>query len=125
MKKCLVKSVCLFVVLCGMLIFSAGCQEAEIRHITDEINTVQSQVASVAQAVGEATYDNNETLNLLRALQAGNTASSPWNPYALPIGAGLSGVIALLEALRRNEKGKRKWAEHELNNNNKGKNIAG
>lgn len=124
MKKCLVKSVCMLIVFCGMLIFSEGCQEAEIRHITDEINTVQSQVASVAQAVGEAEYGDNEMLNLLRAAQAGNVASSPWNPYALPIGAGLSGVIALLEALRRNEKGKRKWAEHELNNNNKGKTIA-
>lgn len=124
MKKWLRKSVCVLIVLCTMSIFSAGCQEAEIRHLLSEVNTVQSQVATVAQAVGQAEYGDNEMLNLLRAAQAGNTASSPWNPYALPIGAGLSGVIALLEALRRKEKDGRKFAEHELRNNNKGTNSA-
>lgn len=116
MSKKLGQLVCVFVVLCTMLVFSAGCQEAEIRHMTDEINTVNSQVATIAQAVGQASYNDNETLNLLYALQAGNTASAPFNPYVLPIGAGLSGVIGVLEVLRRKEQGGRKYAEHELRN---------
>jgi len=124
MLKWFTKSVCVLFVLCSMLVFSAGCQEAEIRHIADEINTVNSQVATIAQAIGQASYNDNETLNLLYALQAGNTASAPFNPYVLPIGAGLSGVIGVLEALRRKEKDGRKYAEHELRNNNKETNSA-
>lgn len=116
MFRKMIQTVFVSVLLVCMTILSTGCSEAEIRHITGEINTVQSQVATIADAIGQAAYDDDETLNLLRAIRAGNTASTPFNPYALPIGAGLSGVIALLESLRRHEKGKRKWAEHELNN---------
>ena len=112
------KFVCVLVISCSMLIL-CSCQEAEIRHLLSEVNTVQSQVATVAQAIGKAEYGDNELLNFFRAAQAGNIASAPVNPYVLPIGAGLSGIIALLEALRRNEKGKRQYAEHELRNNNK------
>lgn len=104
--------------LCG------GCQEYELRHITDEVGVINSRVAEVAQAVGRADYDDDEMLNLLRAIEAGNIVSSPWNPYTLPIGAGLTGIIALLEALRRKEQSSRKYAEHELRNNNKGNNSA-
>lgn len=124
MKRLIRKSVCVLALLCVMSIFSAGCQEAEIRHLLSEVNTVQGQVATVAQAVGKAEYGDDETLNLLRALQAGNTASAPFNPLALPIGAGLSSIIALLEGLRRVEKGKRQYAEHELRNGNNRSNNA-
>lgn len=115
------------VVLLTLLLTSVmilGCSEYQIRHIADEVNTVNSQVADIAHAIGQAEYDDDETLNILRALQAGNTASAPFNPYALPIGAGLSGIIAMLEALRRVEKGKRKYAEQELNNHNRRNNNA-
>lgn len=64
-------------------------------------------------------FDTDQTMELIETLQNVNTASAPLNPYAIPIGAGLAGVVAMLESLRRVEKGKRKYAEHELNNNKK------
>ncbi|KKM88741.1 hypothetical protein LCGC14_1255720 [marine sediment metagenome] len=115
------KLVCLFVMSIVFLFCMAGCTESQLRNVEQELTEVQGQVASVASAVGSQTYGPDETLNLLKALQAGNTASSPFNPYALPIGVGLTGIITVLEALRRKEKGSRKHAEHELRNGNNGK----
>lgn len=120
MNKRLRQLVCGFIMLCIIIFLLSGCQGQQLYDIADEVNTVNSQVATIAQAIGQASYNDNETLNLLYALQAGNTASAPFNPYVLPIGAGLSGVIGVLEVLRRKEQGGRKYAEHELRNNNKG-----
>ncbi len=64
-------------------------------------------------------YDSDPVIDILKDLQTTNATSAPLNPFAVPIGAGLTGIIAMLEALRRVEKGKRKYAEHELNNNKK------
>lgn len=58
-------------------------------------------------------------LNTVNHLAVANTASAPVNPYAVPIGIGLSGLVGILEALRRKEKSGRKHAEQELNGNNK------
>lgn len=103
------------------LLFMTGCAATGIRSLGDELSEVQGKVESVAAAVGKQMYGPDETLNLLKALQAGNTSSFPWNPYALPIGAGLTGIIAMLEALRRKEKSGRKYVEQELRNGNNGK----
>ena len=100
------------------LLFFTGCNESQLRQVNDELTEVQGKVASVAAAVGSTQYGPDETLNLLKALQAGNAASVPFNPYALPVGVGLAGIITMLEALRRKEKGSRKYAEHELKNGN-------
>lgn len=100
------------------LFFFAGCSAFEIRDLSHELSEVQDKVASVTAAVGKETYDFDKTLNLLKALQSGNQASIPFNPFALPIGIGLTGIITLLEALRRKEKGGRKHAEQQLKNGN-------
>ncbi len=112
--------VCMFVLSIIFLFCMTGCTESQLRHVEQELSAVQGKVESVTAAIGKQTYGPDETLNLLKALQVGNTASAPFNPYALPIGVGLSGMIALLEALRRKEKGSRKYAEHELRNGNNG-----
>ena len=112
------KLVCMLVLSVLFLFCMTGCTDSQLRHVESELSVVQGQVASVAAAVGRETYGPDETLNLLKALQAGNTASSPFNPYALPIGIGLTGIITMLEALRRKEKGGRKYAEQELKNGN-------
>lgn len=112
------KLVRLFVLSVLFLLCMTGCNASEIRDVQQELTEVQSKVASVATAVGRQTYGPDETLNLLKALQSGNTASAPFNPYALPIGIGLTGIITMLEALRRKEKGGRKHAEQELKNGN-------
>ena len=114
------KLVALFVSSIIFLFCMTGCTESQLRQVNDELTEVQGKVASVAAAIGKQTYGPDETLNLLKALQVGNTASAPFNPYALPIGVGLTGIITMLEALRRKEKGSRKYAEHELRNGNNG-----
>lgn len=71
-----------------------------------------------------ASYDSPfvETLvDVVEALSIANTASAPVNPYALPIGIGLAGITAMLEALRRKERAARKHAETKLNGNANGK----
>lgn len=58
-------------------------------------------------------------LDTVNHLAAANVASAPVNPYVIPIGVGLSGLVGIIEALRRKEKSGRKRAEQELNGNNK------
>ncbi len=113
------KHICILTLICACLLFVTGCVEFVQRDLSDNVGRVQSKVDNIAQAISNMEYGSDETINLLRVLQTGNAASSPFNPYALPIGAALTGLIAMLESLRRVEKGKRKYAEHELNNNNK------
>ena len=112
------KHICILTLICACLLFVTGCNEAEMRRYYNDYSLVQSKVETIAQSISNIEYGSDETINLLRVLQTANAASSPFNPLALPIGAGLTGLIALLESLRRVEKGKRKYAEHELNNNN-------
>jgi len=51
-------------------------------------------------------------VDTVSSLTVANTASTPVNPYATPIGVGLAGIIGMLEALRRKEKSARKYAEN-------------
>lgn len=65
------------------------------------------------------TADNFDVLlDTVNTLATVNVASAPLNPYAIPIGIGLSGIIGIIEALRRKEKSGRKHAEQTLNNSN-------
>lgn len=110
------KCCCSFFLLV-ILSFQTGCMTGnEMRDIAGKVNTVGRNVSEVAGAIEQAADDSDEVIVLLRSLQKVNTASSPINPLAVPIGAGLSGIIAVLEALRRKEQAGRKYAEHKLNN---------
>jgi hypothetical protein len=94
-----------------LLLCLTGCHEfAVVRPVNDTIETT-SDTSSV-----EAVVD------VVKSLISANTASAPVNPWATPIGIGLVGISAMLEALRRKEKSARKYAEHKLNNgtNNNG-----
>jgi len=120
MKKdlCLFRlGVCVFILVTG-LFFVSGCTEMQLRSLADQTSLVSGQVTEISQAVSQAEYSQDNMLNLLRAFEVGNAASVGFNPYALPIGAGLSGIIAMLEALRRKEKSSRKHAEYQLSNGN-------
>lgn len=75
--------------ICALLFFVSGCFE-EIHRDDTSLDTALDVVESLVNA---------------------NTASTPLNPYAAPIGVGLAGVAAMLEALRRKEKSGRKRAE--------------
>lgn len=78
----------------------AGCQDWAVR---PRLNGIIEPVPSTGPV--------DALLETITALTIANTASSPVNPYATPIGVGLAGVIAMLEALRRKEKAARKFAE--------------
>ncbi len=105
------------ILLSCLLCFQCGCfSGGEMRDIAGKVNTVGEHIKVVAGAIEEASEDTNDVITILKTIAAGNTASAPFNPYALPIGAGLSGIIALLEALRRKEQAGRKYAEQKLNN---------
>jgi uncharacterized membrane protein HdeD (DUF308 family) len=84
----------IFMVL-GCLLLLSGCFESTLRD-TGNLDALLSTVESLATA---------------------NVASAPVNPYVFPIGVGLSGIIGIIEALRRKEKAGRKHAEQELNGN--------
>ncbi len=93
------KFLCLIIIvefMCLMMFTVSGCHEYSQREPSD----------------------TNHAIDLFETLQTANAVTSPLNPLAIPIGAGLAGIVAMLESLRRVEKGKRKYAEHELNNNN-------
>ena len=98
------------------LFYMTGCSAYHRRDTRRQSAEVPGQVVSVNGALRGETYESDEVLNLLRILSAANTAAAGFNPYALPIGVALTGVITLLEALRRKEKGGRKYAESKLTN---------
>lgn len=60
-------------------------------------------------------------IEIAQAFSIANAASAPVNPFVLPIGVGLAGLTAILEALRRQEKSGRKHAESVINNGNNNK----
>lgn len=87
--------------ICSLLLLLAGCSEFAVRPEAQGVIEPMLKPSLVDALVGTVT-----------ALTVANTASSPVNPYAAPIGIGLTGVIAMLEALRRKERSARKFAEN-------------
>ncbi len=63
---------------------------AKYERIDEEIDRVQPQIEDIAAAVKATQLTNDEIANWLAILQAANQASVPFNPYALPISAGLA-----------------------------------
>jgi len=86
---------------------------AKFEKINEEINRVQPQVQQVAAAIKQADYspDDDTLMLLLKAAQAGNTASSPFNPYAVPIGLGLSLATIIAGWFAARERTKKAQAE--------------
>jgi len=90
------------------VLFITGCNEWAVH---PGQNGIPDQL--IEPALVDALVDT------VSALTVANTASTPVNPYATPIGVGLAGIIGMLEALRRKEKSARKYAEN--NNHAPGK----
>lgn len=67
----------------------------KVEKVNSEIDKVQDQQADIAKAINEVQYGDDGIVNLIKAAQAGNTASAPWNPYAAPI----AGILAIAEAV--------------------------
>ncbi len=95
------------------LLFIAGCIPASKQEVLDLTNTVNQIVPLVREAVSESSEDTKDKIEIVlgqvelvnkavataddpvEALKSGVAASSPFNPYAVPILAG----ITILEAL--------------------------
>jgi len=68
---------------------------ANINKISSEIDRVQTHVSGIATAIQQTPLSGDTAADWLAVLQTVNTASTPFNPYAVPISAGLAlaGVI--------------------------------
>lgn len=69
--------------------------------VQKETGRVAPQVQDVVTAVKNQELTGNELADWIALLQAGNAASTPFNPYAIPIGAGLTALSAILGAFAR------------------------
>lgn len=80
--------------------------------ISKEIDRVQPQVAVIAEAIRAAEYSGGDDLiTILEAIQAGNRVSGAFNPYALYVEAGLTGVIAILGLFAKKKANEAKASE--------------
>lgn len=78
---------------------------ARLAKINEEADRVQAQINVIAQALSGVLLSGDTTQDLIAQLQAANAASSGFNPYAIPVGAGLSILSLVLGWLaRRNAK---------------------
>lgn len=78
----------------------------KIDKANEEIDTVQSQVVDVAEAVTGADYVPGDDFgNLFKAAKAGTVASAPWNPYATII-ISILGLAEIITALFLTKKSK-------------------
>ncbi|KKN73443.1 hypothetical protein LCGC14_0400180 [marine sediment metagenome] len=83
--------------------------------VSEEIDRVQPQVADVIAAMIRAdTSGDDEVDNWVKLLQAGNQASTPWNPYALPATAALSLISMIWGFIKKKEaeKNRLKYKAH-------------
>lgn len=87
--------------ICALLLLLPGCLEWTTSPGAQGIPDPVIQPTLIGALVDTVT-----------ALTVANSASTPVNPYSAPIGIGLAGVIAMLEALRRKERSARKFAEN-------------
>lgn len=67
---------------------------AKVEKVSSEIDKVQEQQEEITKAINNVKYGDDGFLNVIKAAQAGNAASAPYNPYAAPI----AGILAIAEA---------------------------
>ncbi len=70
-----------------------------------EIDRVQPQISSIANAIKAANLGDDNVANWITLLQAANLGSTPWNPYALPITAALTLATTIYGLVKRKEAG--------------------
>jgi prefoldin subunit 5 len=92
---------------------------AKVAEINEEADRLQAQIDVIAKALEGVDLTGDDLQDFVAMLQAGNAASTGFNPYAIPIGAGLTILNLFLGWLaKRNgdEAGrqKKKYAAHKL-----------
>ena len=78
---------------------------AKIAEINKEADKIQAQIALIAQALQGVPLTGDTAQDFIAQLQAANTASSGFNPYVVPVGAGLSILSIFLGWLARRNAG--------------------
>lgn len=76
---------------------------AKLDKIHDEIDRVQPQMGAIVDAIDGAEASEDATLAIIKTLQAANSASTPFNPYAAPIAGVLAIVSAILGMVAKNK----------------------
>jgi hypothetical protein len=69
---------------------------AKVAKINKVADGVQAQIDVIAKALEGVPLTGDATLDFLAQLQAANAASAGFNPYAVPIGVGLSILTVVL-----------------------------
>lgn len=75
----------------------------KVEKASSEIDRVQPQVADIVAAIMAVNLGDNDIDNWIALLQAANQGSAPWNPYALPISAGLTLATLIYGLWKRRE----------------------
>jgi len=109
MKKYLFSIVFIFTVLS-----TGGCNVVPEK-VQKEANRVIPQVQGIASAVAEQQLSGNEPADWIALIQAGNAASAPFTPYAVPVGAGLTALASILGFLakKKNDEAKKFGAKYQ------------
>ncbi len=63
---------------------------AKVAKINEEADRVQVQIDVIARALQDVPLTGDATQDFITQLQAANAVSSGFNPYVVPVGAGLS-----------------------------------
>lgn len=79
---------------------------AKLAKINEEVDRIQAQIDIIARGLQDVPLTGDAALDFVAQLQAANAASSGFNPYAVPVGVGLSILSIVLGWLA-----KRKAAE--------------
>jgi len=74
---------------------------AKLAKINEEADRVQAQIDVIAQALQGVPLTGDAAQDFIAQLQAANAASSGFNPYAVPVGVGLSILSIVLGWLAR------------------------
>jgi len=74
---------------------------ATIAKINEEADRLQAQIDVIAQALQGVPLTGEAAQDFIAQLQAANAASSSFNPYAVPVGIGLSILSIVLGWLAR------------------------
>jgi len=88
--------------------------QQKIAKINAEADKVQAQIDTIAQAIKSVTLSGDTGQDWISLLQAANAASAPVNPYALPVGAGLTLLSVIFGWLKKKDADKKTAALTEV-----------
>ena len=96
-----------------VILLMTGC-ELTPKKVQEESNRVAPRVQEIASAVSDQKLTGDDLADWIALIQAGNAASVPFNPYAVPVGAGLALLTAVMGAFakKKNDEAKKSDAKY-------------